>query len=68
MPDVTFTFRADAALKDAFIRKAKKQNRNASILLRDFMRQYVEDQALAEGVPSTTEPPNAVRQEVDDGH
>ncbi|EJE6498700.1 hypothetical protein LWQ05_005169 [Salmonella enterica] len=41
MSEVTFTFRVEEALKADFIKKAKEDNRNASILLRDFMRQYV---------------------------
>lgn len=41
MPDVTFTFRVDAPLKEAFASIAKANHRNASLLLRDYMLQYV---------------------------
>lgn len=41
MTDVTFTFRVDAPLKEAFSSIAKANHRNASLLLRDYMLQYV---------------------------
>ncbi|MBS7545552.1 hypothetical protein [Ancylobacter oerskovii] len=40
MSKVTFNFRVEEALKADFIKKAKENNRNASILLRDFMQEY----------------------------
>lgn len=42
LAEETMTFRVDGELKEAFKRAAKERNRNASILLRDFMRDYVE--------------------------
>lgn len=38
---VAFTIRIDEALKDAFISAAQSQDRTASQLMRDFMRDYV---------------------------
>jgi len=40
--ETTFTFRVDAELKNAFVKEAQKNDRPASLLLRDFMRKYVE--------------------------
>lgn len=53
MPDTNFTFRVDVGLKDEFLTAAQAENRNASLLLRDFIRQYVrEHQDLqANGTP-----------------
>jgi hypothetical protein len=49
----TFTFRTDAELKNAFVKAAKEKNRNAAILLRDFMLAYVaEHQSKGETAPS----------------
>ena len=42
MPETTFTFRVDEALKSAFTDAAKAHDRSGSQLLRDFMREYVE--------------------------
>jgi predicted transcriptional regulator len=42
MPETTFTFRVDEALKSAFTDAAKAHDRPGSQLLRDFMREYVE--------------------------
>lgn len=67
MPDVNFTFRADEALKDAFIRKAKKDNRNASILLRDYMRHYVEGDPQGGDTPRTSDASTVRGPEVKDG-
>lgn len=39
--ETTFTFRVDAELKDTFVQEAQKNDRPASLLLRDFMREYV---------------------------
>ena len=36
-----FTFRVDAALKAAFVEAVKTTDRSASLLLRDFMRDYI---------------------------
>ncbi|WP_395675025.1 CopG family ribbon-helix-helix protein [Inquilinus sp.] len=41
MADTNFTFRVDEDLKAEFTRAAKANDRPASILLRDFMRDYV---------------------------
>lgn len=42
MPDSTFTFRVDTALKDAFAGVAADQDRTVAQLLRVLMRQAVE--------------------------
>jgi predicted transcriptional regulator len=41
MVDTNFTFRVDAELKAEFAEAARINDRPASILLRDFMRDYV---------------------------
>lgn len=41
MAEVNMTFRVDDELKAAFMRTAKDHNRNASLLLRDFMQDYI---------------------------
>ena len=41
MADTNFTFRVDEDLKAEFTRAARANDRPASILLRDFMRDYV---------------------------
>jgi predicted transcriptional regulator len=41
MTETNFTFRVDARLKAEFAEAAKANDRPASILLRDFMRDYV---------------------------
>ena len=45
MSQATFTFRVDADLKDAFANAAKANDRTSAQLLRDFMRNYVREQA-----------------------
>jgi predicted transcriptional regulator len=42
MPETTFTFRVDQELKEAFTETARANDRPASQLLRDFMRDYVD--------------------------
>lgn len=44
MSETTFTFRIDAALKDDFTAAAKARDRAAAQLLRDFMREFVQQQ------------------------
>lgn len=39
--EIAFTIRVEPALKDAFLSAAQSQDRTASQLLRDFMRDYV---------------------------
>lgn len=39
--DIAFTVRVETGLRDAFVSAAKSQDRTASQLLRDFMRDYV---------------------------
>jgi predicted transcriptional regulator len=41
MSESTITFRVDASLKSAFSEAAKRRDRSAARLLRDFMRAYV---------------------------
>lgn len=40
--ETTFTFRVDNELKAAFLDAARGNDRSASMLLRDFMREYIE--------------------------
>jgi len=47
MSDATFTFRVDEALKDAFSAAAKDRDRSGAQLLRDFMRDFVQQQQEA---------------------
>ena len=42
MPETNFTFRVDRELKKAFAEAARAKNWPGSQLLRDFMRDYVE--------------------------
>ena len=44
MGDATFTFRVDDALKAEFSTAAKTRDRSAAQLLRDFMREFVQQQ------------------------
>jgi predicted transcriptional regulator len=39
--EIAFTIRVEHSLKDAFVDAAKSQDRTASQLIRDFMRDYV---------------------------
>lgn len=41
MLDSNLTFRTNKELKDAFIKCANGNNRTASLLFNDFMREYV---------------------------
>lgn len=41
MPQSNFTCRLDSELKKAFIKAAKANDRSASVLIRDFMRDYI---------------------------
>ena len=42
MEQTNLTCRVDADLKQAFLRTAKANDRSASVLIRDFMRDYVQ--------------------------
>ena len=42
MSDATFTFRVDDALKHQFAQAAKSHDRSGAQLLRDFMRNFVQ--------------------------
>lgn len=44
MNEVTFTFRVDETLKNEFASAAKTHDRTGSQLLRDFMREFVQQQ------------------------
>ncbi len=46
--ETTFTFRVDVDLKAAFTQTAKAQDRSASLLLRDYMRDYVRQHGQTE--------------------
>lgn len=44
MSEATFTFRSDEDLKNNFASAAKSSGRTAAQILRDFMRQFVQNQ------------------------
>ena len=44
MSDATFTFRVDEAQKSEFATAAKARDRTSAQLLRDFMREFVQQQ------------------------
>lgn len=44
MSEATFTFRVDEALKNDFSMAAKARDRSGAQLLRDFMREFVQQQ------------------------
>jgi predicted transcriptional regulator len=48
MSEATFTFRVDEALKNKFATAAKARDRTGAQLLRDFMREFVQQQEAAE--------------------
>lgn len=47
MSQATFTFRVDDALKSQFSQAAKSRDRSGAQLLRDFMREFVQQQQEA---------------------
>lgn len=47
MSEATFTFRVDHALKSQFAQAAKFRDRSGAQLLRDFMRDFVQQQQEA---------------------
>ncbi len=47
MSKTTFTFRVDDALKSQFAQAAKSRDRSGAQLLRDFMREFVQQQQEA---------------------
>ena len=47
MNKATFTFRVDNALKSQFAQAAKSRDRSGAQLLRDFMREFVQQQQEA---------------------
>jgi predicted transcriptional regulator len=47
MSDATFTFRVDDSLKNEFTTAAKARDRSGAQLLRDFMREFVQQQQEA---------------------
>jgi predicted transcriptional regulator len=47
MSEATFTFRVEEALKNEFSKAAKMRDRSGAQLLRDFMRDYVQQQLHA---------------------
>lgn len=58
-----FTCRVDADLKQAFLRAAKANDRPASVLIRDFMRDYVQQsmQGKQTNLPFDHQQPNKTR-------
>jgi predicted transcriptional regulator len=44
MSEATFTFRVDEALKNEFAAAAKARDRTGAQILRDFMREFVQQQ------------------------
>jgi predicted transcriptional regulator len=61
MGQKNFTCRVDEELKRAFLKAAKANDRPASVLIRDFMRDYVRQttQAQSDGSAPSAEPPSA---------
>ena len=51
--ETTFTFRVDEKLKNEFVKAAKASDRPASLLLRDFMRLYVQRGPNSDDVDET---------------
>lgn len=47
MSDATFTFRVEESLKEQFTLAAKGRDRSGAQLLRDFMREFVQQQQSA---------------------
>jgi len=47
MSEANFTFRVDNALKSQFTQAAKSRDRSGAQLLRDFMREFVQQQQEA---------------------
>ena len=47
MSEATFTFRVDQSLKNEFSTAAKARDRSGAQLLRDFMREFVQQQQEA---------------------
>ncbi len=47
MSETTFTFRVDEVLKSEFVTAAKARDRTGAQLLRDFMREFVQQQQEA---------------------
>lgn len=47
MSDATFTFRVEESLKEQFTLAAKERDRSGAQLLRDFMREFVQQQQSA---------------------
>ena len=47
MTEATFTFRVDDALKSNFTKAAKEKDRSGAQLLRDYMRNFVQQQQEA---------------------
>ena len=47
MSDATFTFRVEESLKEQFTVAAKERDRSGAQLLRDFMREFVQQQQAA---------------------
>lgn len=56
MEQTTFTFRLETTLKKAFENAAKAQDRQASQLLRDFMRDYAAKHAQADLLTEASKP------------
>ncbi len=55
MAEETFTFRVDGDLKHAFTAIARKNDRNGSLLLREFMRKVVESDGKDLDTPALPE-------------
>lgn len=47
MSDATFTFRVEESLKEQFTLAAKGRDRSGAQLLRDFMREFIQEQKFA---------------------
>lgn len=61
MSDATFTFRVEETLKEQFTTAAKVRDRSGAQLLRDFMREFVQQQQV------TTDHDQWFRQQIQTG-
>lgn len=61
--DTTITYRVPASLKHDFMSVLKRQDRNISLVLRDFMREVVQTEGRAIKAPAISDAERRRRQE-----
>ena len=52
-PKINFTIRVEKSLRDAFIVAAQANDRSGSLLIRDFMREYLRKNAQGDLLKDT---------------